>query len=32
MTEDRRWTDGDAGMVLAGVRELAFDVVMSGTY
>jgi hypothetical protein len=29
---DWRWTDGDAGLALAGVRELAFDVVMIGTY
>jgi hypothetical protein len=29
---DWRWTDGDAGLTLAGVQELAFDVVMTGTY
>ncbi len=29
---DGRWTDGDAGLELAGARLLAFDVVMSGTY
>jgi hypothetical protein len=29
---DWRWTDGDAGLALAGVRELAFDVVMIVTY
>ena len=29
---DWRWTDGDAGLALAGVRELAFDVVMTGSY
>jgi hypothetical protein len=27
-----RWTDGDAGLAFAGVRELAFDVAMTGTY
>jgi hypothetical protein len=27
-----RWTDGDAGLALTGVRELAFEVVMAGTY
>jgi hypothetical protein len=27
-----RWTNGDAGLTLAGVGELAFDVVMIGTY
>jgi hypothetical protein len=27
-----RWTDGDAALALAGVRELAFDVVMAGRY
>jgi hypothetical protein len=27
-----RWTDGDAGLALAGVRELTFDVVMTGSY
>jgi hypothetical protein len=27
-----RWTDGDAALVLAGVRELAFEVVMAGRY
>ncbi|MDE2198432.1 MAG: Hint domain-containing protein [Rhodospirillales bacterium] len=29
---DWRWTTGDAGLALAGVREIAFDVVMTGTY
>jgi len=27
-----RWTDGDAGLALAGVRTLSFDLVMAGTY
>jgi hypothetical protein len=27
-----RWTDGDAGLALAGVRELAFDVAITGSY
>jgi hypothetical protein len=27
-----RWTNGDAWLALAGVRELAFDVVMTGSY
>lgn len=27
-----RWTDGDAGLVLTGVRDLAFDVAMVGQY
>jgi hypothetical protein len=27
-----RWTDGDAGLALAGVRDLTFDLVMTGTY
>jgi hypothetical protein len=27
-----RWTHGDAGLALAGVRELAFDAVMTGSY
>jgi hypothetical protein len=27
-----RWTDGDAGLAVAGIRELAFDVVMTGSY
>ena len=27
-----RWTDGDAVLALAGVRELAFNVVMTGSY
>jgi hypothetical protein len=27
-----RWTDGDAGLCLAGAHGLAFDVVMAGTY
>ena len=27
-----RWTDGDAGLGLAGVGELRFDVVMTGKY
>jgi hypothetical protein len=27
-----RWTDGDAWLCVAGVRELAFDVVMTGSY
>jgi hypothetical protein len=27
-----RWTDGDAGLALAGARELTFDVVMTGSY
>ena len=27
-----RWTDGDAGVALAGVRELAFDVAVIGKY
>ena len=29
---DWRWTDGDAGFALAGVGEVRFDVVMTGTY
>ncbi len=29
---DWRWTDGDAGLALAGVRELEFDLAMSGSY
>jgi hypothetical protein len=29
---DWRWTDGDAGLALAGVRELVFDVMMTGSY
>jgi hypothetical protein len=29
---DWRWTDGDAGLALAGAREVAFDLVMGGTY
>jgi hypothetical protein len=29
---DWRWTDGDAGLTLAGVRELAFTVALTGTY
>jgi hypothetical protein len=27
-----RWTDGEACMALAGVRELAFDVALTGNY
>jgi hypothetical protein len=27
-----RWTDGDAGLALAGVREVEFELVMTGTY
>jgi hypothetical protein len=27
-----RWTDGDAVVVVPGARELAFDVVLTGTY
>jgi hypothetical protein len=27
-----RWTDGDAGLALAGVREVEFDVVLAGSY
>ncbi len=27
-----RWTDGDAGIALAGATTLAFDIVMTGTY
>jgi hypothetical protein len=27
-----RWTDGDAGLALGGVRELAFDLAMTGNY
>jgi hypothetical protein len=27
-----RWTGGDAGIALSGVRELAFEVAMTGTY
>jgi hypothetical protein len=27
-----RWTNGDAGLALAGVRTLAFDVAMTGSY
>jgi hypothetical protein len=27
-----RWTDGDATLALAGIRELAFDVALVGTY
>jgi hypothetical protein len=27
-----RWTDGDAGLALAGVRDLAFDVAIAGSY
>ena len=27
-----RWTDGDAGLALAGIRELRFRVVLEGTY
>ncbi len=27
-----RWTDGDAALSLGGVRELAFEVAMTGTY
>ena len=27
-----RWTDGDAGLALAAVRQLRFDVVMTGRY
>ncbi len=27
-----RWTDGDAGVAVAGARELAFEVAMTGTY
>ncbi|MCX7379830.1 MAG: FG-GAP-like repeat-containing protein [Alphaproteobacteria bacterium] len=27
-----RWTCGDAGLVLAGAEELAFDVILTGTY
>ncbi len=30
--EDWRWTGGDAGLALAGVRNLSFTVVMTGTY
>jgi hypothetical protein len=29
---DWRWTDGDARLALAGVRELAFEVAMTGSY
>jgi hypothetical protein len=29
---DWRWTDGDARLTLAGVRELAFEVAMTGSY
>ena len=29
---DWRWTDGDAGIALAGVRTVRFDVAMRGTY
>ncbi len=29
---DWRWTDGDAGLALAGVCELAFDVAITGSY
>jgi hypothetical protein len=27
-----RWTDGDALLALAGVRELAFELAMTGSY
>jgi hypothetical protein len=27
-----RWTDGDAALALTGVRELAFELAMTGTY
>ena len=27
-----RWTDGDAGLALAGVRMLSFTVALTGTY
>lgn len=27
-----RWTDGDAGLALAGVRDLAFDLAITGSY
>ncbi len=27
-----RWSDGDAGFALAGVRDLAFELAMTGTY
>ena len=29
---DWRWTDGDAGIALGGVRDLEFEVAMSGDY
>jgi ELWxxDGT repeat protein len=29
---DWRWTDGDARLALTGVRELAFEIAMTGTY
>lgn len=31
-TADWRWTDGDAGLALAGVRKLSFKLAMTGTY
>ena len=27
-----RWTDGDAGLALAGVRELVVELAMAGRY
>jgi hypothetical protein len=29
---DVRWTDGDAALAVTGVRDLAFDLVMTGSY
>jgi len=29
---DWRWTDGDAGFALAGIREVSFDIALTGTY
>jgi hypothetical protein len=30
--QEWRWTDGDAGLALVGVRELTFEVAMTGRY